>query len=199
MVDFLYATGLRQAIQTGLPASEREDCAAGFRLRMLLKYPDSEELASLCCHSPALIVHRARQYALDQRRKVVGRRKWLWSQTAEAQGETGKRTLADPYNAIETLLDHLAFQQQIAEAIVALSPVNRHYLRRRFRDQESYAEIADAEGKKVNAVEQAVSRALKQIRLHLQQKRLQTANPMKHVDICPPPIRRSHPAKDKPE
>ena len=181
MVDFLYATGYRQAIQKGLPLSEREECAAGFRLLMLLRYPDCEQLVSLCRQSPALIVHCARQYALDQGRKVTGRREWLWSQAAGAQEETGEDTIADPYDAIGTLLNRLAFQQQIAEAITALSPVNRSYLRQRFREQESYSEIAGAEGKKVNAVEQAVSRALKQIRLHLQQKRLQTAD---HVDIC---------------
>lgn len=186
--DFVYTTGRRQAAHLHLPGCEWDDCAAGFRLFMLTKYPDHEMLAQLCNMAPAFVVHCARQYALDYQRKLYRRREWLWSQAAEAQGETDEYDTPDPYNAVEALLCHIAFQQQLTKASAELSAVNLSYLRRRFCDQELYAEIASASGKNVNAVEQSVSRALKQLRLAFQQ---QSKEDEEHVDICPP-LRAAH-------
>ena len=186
--DFVYTTGYRQAMRVGLPASEWDDCAAGFRLCLLSKYPDHERLAKMCSDSPALIVHCARQYALDYRRRLC-RREWLWSQSGQIQDESDSYDIANPDNALDTLLSSIALRQQLTHASVTLSPTTYKYLIRRFYHQESYAEIAGASGKNVNAIEQTVSRALKRLRLHFQNQECFAQN---NVDVCGPPPFLSH-------
>lgn len=187
---FVYATGRSQAAHIGLPEAEWDDCAAGFRLWMLAKYPDRDKLTQVCEQAPALVTRCARQYALDYQRRLYRRHEWLWSQFARQDGEGDGYDACDPDDALDAALCSIAHQQRFAGAFLTLSPANRTYLLRHFCDQESYAEIAGGSGKSINAIEQSVSRALKQLRVYFQKQSLETDD---YADICcpPPPLHTS--------
>lgn len=187
--DFAFRMGFLQAVRAGLPENEWEDCAAGFRLVMLLKHGSSDSLNLLCLQSPALVTYCAGKYALDYRRKYYRHLELLGLGATDEEGDFTKWEIPERDELPVAALIRIAFWEEITKAAtsLSLSEESLFYLLRRFRQEESYAEIARVAGKKTNTIEQSVSRTLKRLHSYFQEQGIDYEHFHDYFVIPPPP------------
>ena len=173
----LLIIGRSHAHQQGLTESDAQDCALIFAEYVWqLNIPPEKQTAQWLARCAANWAQNYRRgQARLRRHEAVSLEAWAEERFRDA--------LSDRAPAVGETLYQRELRERLEAGLAFLKPKPRDFLLQHFLDGKTYQQIADETGERPDAVRQAVTRACKRVRVHLEKQELNEAEALDYLSI----------------
>lgn len=160
--DRAFRAAIHYARQLGLPPREWDDCAADFRLALLERF-GKLHIQSLESEHPRLLMHIARQYVFDYRKRLYRRREQLDADLGAQTVVTVRAAILPPVDQCYRVITTLTWERRFALLQISCSNTAIRIFLDRLVLERPWNEIAADYNMYPATVRQVFSRMVKRL------------------------------------